>query len=128
MVRRMRAGLQKFLPVVLLALVMQVLAPIAACWAAGQAVADPLQAAAICHSASEQGGSNDQTGTPTAHTGACALCCLAQANASFDPPPHAALSIPFRHAERVVWHDANASAVAAHKGSSAQARGPPQFS
>ncbi len=125
MVRRMRARLQKFLPIVLLALVMQVLAPIAACWAAGQAVADPL-AGVICHS--EPGSPNDQNGSPTAHAGACALCCLAQANASFDSPPRATLSIPFRHAERVVWHDADASSVAAHKGSSAQARGPPDFS
>jgi hypothetical protein len=124
----MRARLQKFLPVVLLALAMQVLAPIAACWAAGQAVADPLSAAVICHSVSEQGGPSDQTDTPTAHAGACALCCLAQANASFDSPPHAALPTLFRHAERVVWHDADASAVASHKGSSAQARGPPSFS
>jgi hypothetical protein len=124
----MRARLQKFLPVVLLALVMQLLAPIAACLAAGQAVADPLQTAVICHSASEQGGPNDPTGAPTAHAGACALCCLAQANASLDSPPHAALSIPFRHAKRVAWHEADAPAVAAHKGSSAQARGPPHFS
>ena len=128
MVRRMRARLQKFLPIVLLALVMQVLAPIAACWAAGQAVADPLSAAVICHSASDQGVPDDPAGAPTAHAGACALCCLAQANASFDSPPHAALSIPFRHAERVVWHDADASVVAAHRGSNTQARGPPQFS
>jgi Protein of unknown function (DUF2946) len=127
MVRRMRARLQKFLPIVLLALAMQVLAPIAACWVAGQAVADPLSAAVICHSASEQGGANDPAGTPTAHAGACALCCLAQANASFDSPPHAALSVPFRHAERVVWNDADASFAAAHKGSNAQARGPPHL-
>jgi hypothetical protein len=127
MVRRMRARLQRFLPVVLLALVMQVLAPIAACWAADQAVADPLQSAVICHSTSEQGGPSDQ-GTPTAHAGACALCCLAQANAWLDSPSQAALSIPFRHAERVVWHDADTSAVAVHKGSNAQARGPPQLS
>ena len=128
MVRRMRAGLQKFLPVVLLALVMQVLAPIAACWAAGQAVADPLAAGLICHSVSEQGSPNDQNGSPTAHAGACALCCLAQANASFDSPPQAVLSIPVRHAERVVWHVADVSVDAARKGSSAQARGPPQLS
>lgn len=128
MVWWMRARLQKFLPIVLLALVMQVLAPIAACWAAGEAVADPLAAGVICHSVSEQGTPNNQNGAPTAHAGACALCCLAQANASFDSPPHAALSIPFRHAERVVWHDADAPSVAAHKGSSAQARGPPNFS
>ena len=124
----MRARLQKFLPIVLLALVMQVLAPIAACLAAGQSVADPLQAAVICHNAGEQGGLSDRPGTPTAHAGACALCCLAQANASFDSPPQASLFVPFRHAQRVVWHAADASAVAAHKGSSAQARGPPQLS
>lgn len=124
----MRAGLQKFLPIVLLALVMQVLAPIAACWAAGQAVADPLSAAVICHSPSEQGGPSDQTGTPTAHAAACALCCLAQANATLGSPPHAALSIPYRHAERVVWHAVDASTVASPRGSSAQARAPPRFS
>ena len=124
----MRARLQKFLPLVLLALAMQVLAPIAACLAAGQAVADPLTAAAICHSASEQGGLDDRTGSPTTHAGACALCCLAQAGASLDTPPHPAASIPDRHAGRVVWHVADASAVVAHKGSSAQARAPPQLS
>ncbi|RQH16269.1 DUF2946 domain-containing protein [Bradyrhizobium sp. RP6] len=129
MVRRMRARLQKFLPIVLLALVMQVLAPIAACWAAGQAMADPFSAAVICHSASEQGGGpNDPTGSPIAHAGACALCCLAQANATLDSQPRVAFAIPFRHAERVVWLAANVSAIAAYKGSSAQARAPPQFS
>lgn len=127
----MRARLQKFLPLVLLALAMQVLAPIAACWSAGQAVAavvDPLSAAVICHSAGEQGGLNDQTGTPTAHGAACALCCLAQAGASLDSPPRVALAIPLRHAERVSWHAAEVILVAAHKGSNAQARAPPHFS
>lgn len=125
MVRRMRVRLQKFLPIVLLALVMQVLAPIAACWAAGRAVADPLGTGAICHSVSDQGTPNDQNGAPTAHAGACALCCLAQANASFDSPSHATLSVPFRHAERVVWHEADTGVVTSHGGSNAQARAPP---
>lgn len=124
----MRARLQKFLPLVLLALAMQVLAPIAACWATGLAIADPLSAGIICHAASERGGLNDQTGAPIAHAGACALCCLAQANASLDSPSPAAFSIPIRHAERVVWHPADALAIAAPRGSSAQARAPPQFS
>ena len=125
MVRRMRARLQKFLPLVLLALVMQVLAPIAACWAAGQAVADPLSAAVICHSASEQGGQNDP-GAPLVQAGACGLCCLAQATASFDSPPQAALPIPYRHAERVVWREADAVIFIFRGGSNAQARAPPQ--
>ncbi|MCK1540609.1 DUF2946 family protein [Bradyrhizobium sp. 179] len=124
----MRARLQKFLPVVLLALAMQVLAPIAACLAAGQAVADPLSAGVICHSGGEQGGLNDQSGSPTAHTGACALCCLAQANASLDSAPQVGLSIPFRHAKRVAWHALDISVVAADRGFGAQARAPPQFS
>jgi hypothetical protein len=124
----MRARLKKFLPLILLALAMQVLAPIAACWATGIAAADPLSASVICHSASEQGGPSDQTGRPTAHAGACGLCCLAQANASLDSPAHAALPIPVRHAERVVWHPADALAIAAPAGSIAQARAPPQFS
>ena len=128
MVRRMRARLRKFLPLVLLALAMQVLAPIAACWATGQAIADPLAAAVICHSASERGGLSDQTGGPTAHAGACALCCLAQASASLDSPTHTTLPILVRHAERVVWHPAQAFAIAAPEGSIAQARAPPQIS
>ncbi|MEZ2142132.1 DUF2946 domain-containing protein [Bradyrhizobium sp. DN5] len=124
----MRARLQKFLPLVLLALAMQVLAPIAACLAAGQAVADPLSAGVICHSGGEQGGLNDQTGDPTAHAGSCALCCLGQAGASLDSPPQVALAAPVRFAERVVWCGADASTVSVHRGSSAQARAPPRFS
>ena len=123
----MRSRLQKFLPVVLLALAMQVLAPIAACWAAGRAVADPLAVGAICHSISEPDAPSDQGGSPAAHAGACALCCLAQANASFDSPSHATLIVPLRHAERVGWHDPDGVITALHPGSSAQARAPPQL-
>ncbi|WP_368509114.1 DUF2946 family protein [Bradyrhizobium lupini] len=80
---------------------MQVLAPIAACLAAGQAVADPLSAAVICHSAGEQGGLNDPAGTPVAHAGTCALCCLAQVGASPDRrrTPHS----PFPCATPSAW-------------------------
>jgi hypothetical protein len=88
----------------------------------------PLSASVICHSAGEQGGLNDQSGKRTAHGGACALCCLAQANAALDSPTQAARAIPIHHPERMVWHVADVSAVAVHKGSSVQARAPPQFS
>jgi hypothetical protein len=75
MVRRMRARLQKFLPLVLLALAMQVLAPIAACWAASSAASDPLQSAVICHTSDAAApGAGDQTGGPAAHAGSCAIC------------------------------------------------------
>jgi hypothetical protein len=123
----MRARLQRFLPIVLIALAMQVLAPIAACWAAGLAVADPLQTAAICHNAGAAvAGLDDQSGAPAAHAGSCSICCLAQASASLDAP-QASLAIPLRHAERVAWRDAAAPVVASRSGSNAKARAPPHL-
>ncbi|WP_035662736.1 DUF2946 family protein [Bradyrhizobium sp. Ec3.3] len=127
MVRQMRARLQKFLPLVLLALAMQVLAPIAACWAAGLAVADPLQNAVICHSTDASGaGAAGQTNVPATHAGSCSICCLAQPNASLDSR-QATFANPFRLAETVVWHEQAAPAVTSHGGSNARARAPPQL-
>ena len=45
----MRRRLKNFLPIVLIALVVQIFAPIGACWAASIAASDPLAAAVICH-------------------------------------------------------------------------------
>ena len=126
MVRRMRARLQKFLPIVLIALAMQVLAPIAACWATGIAVTDPLQNAVICHTDGDLGaGLDDRSGAPPAHAGSCSVCCLTQANPAFGAP-QTAVSTPPRHAERVVWHDAAVSVVSSHGESNARARAPPR--
>ncbi len=123
----MRARLQRFLPIVLIALAMQVLAPIAACWAAGLAAADPLQGAAICHNVGgSDAGLADRSGAPAAHAGSCSLCCLAQASASLDAP-QALFTVPFRFAARVVWRDPAGLAVASHGRSSAQARAPPHL-
>ncbi|MDE2379403.1 MAG: DUF2946 domain-containing protein [Bradyrhizobium sp.] len=123
----MHARLQKFLPIVLLALAMQVLAPIAACWAAGAAAADPLQNAAICHNDASAPAGDDQTGAPVAHAGSCSICCLVQANASLDTP-QTTFAAPFRQADRVVWHDVSTAVVLSHGGSNAQARAPPHIS
>ncbi|MCP3470268.1 DUF2946 domain-containing protein [Bradyrhizobium sp. CCGUVB1N3] len=124
----MRARLQKYLPLVLIALAMQVLAPIAACWAAGVAVTDPLQNAVICHAnGGSSAGIDDRTSAPGSHVGACSLCCLAQANASLDAP-QTVFPTPVRPAECVAWHDAVHRVDVPHGGSNAQARAPPQFS
>ena len=128
MARRMRARLQRFLPIVLLALAMQVLVPIAACWAVGLAVADPLQNAAICHDAGTAGAGQDgRSGVPAAHAGGCSICCLAQASGSLDVP-QAIFATPLRFAAPVVWHAATASVVVSHGRSNAKARAPPQAS
>ena len=60
----MRRQLRRFYPVLLIALTVQILAPVAACWAATIA-ADPLQAAVICHdNAASTAGPTDETGQP----------------------------------------------------------------
>ena len=123
----MRARLQKYLPIVLIALAMQVLAPVAACWAAGAALADPLQNAAICHDAGPAGsGLDDRSGAPAAHAGTCSICALAQASASLDAP-QAIFATPLRFAAPVVWHATTVSVVVSHRGSNAKARAPPHL-
>ena len=55
--------LKNFLPIVLIALAVQIFAPIGACWAASIAASDPLAGAVICHGDGAPGaGQTDQTG------------------------------------------------------------------
>lgn len=124
----MRRRLWKFLPIVLFALAVQVLAPIGACWAASIAVSDPLHAAPICSggaaSANDQTG---QTGEHRAHHGACAMCCAAHAGASLNTP-EARFAAPLRHFERVAWLDATPDRFGSRAGWHPQARAPPTIS
>jgi Protein of unknown function (DUF2946) len=120
----MRRRLQEFLPIVLIALMVQILAPISACWAAAVAASDPLQGIEICHSDAASGGT-DQSGSHRAHDGACAICGATQANASFDTPQAIAIATPYRDVACVVWHDHAVEHSRSDTGSNAQARGPP---
>jgi Protein of unknown function (DUF2946) len=125
----MRRRVRKFLPIVLVALMVQIFAPIGATWAASIAASDPLHAAVICHGDAAQGqtGHSDQSGQPGAHDGACSMCCLAHAGASVDTPQTAAVTTPYRRVERVVWRDATPDLFGSRTGSHAQARAPPQL-
>ena len=130
----MRRRLWKFLPIVLMALAVQVLAPIGACWAASIAASDPLHAAPICSGGAasttdqtDQTGQTGQTGQHRAHDGACAMCCVAHAGASLDAP-EATFATPMRRPERVVWFDAAPDRFRSRTGGHAQARAPPSIS
>jgi hypothetical protein len=120
----MQRRLQKFLPIVLIALMVQILAPIGACWAAAIAASDPLQAE-ICHTDLGQGSSSDQSGQHHAHDGACAICCAAQASAALDAPRIATVAAPLRAVALVVWCDRASDPFRSRIGSNAQARAPP---
>ncbi|MBI5265222.1 MAG: DUF2946 domain-containing protein [Bradyrhizobium sp.] len=122
----MRSQLQKFLPIVLIALAMQILAPVAACWASAIAASDPLQNAVICHDSSVSGQS-EQPGEQAAHAASCSICCLAQANAWLNAP-QPGVTISLRHADRVVWHSVASGLDVSRVGSNAQARAPPRIS
>src|SRR5882724_5962794 len=96
----MRRRLKNFLPIVLIALVVQIFAPIGACWAASIAASDPLAAAVICHGSGASGaGQTDQTGH-RAHDGCCSVCSVLQTGAPVDVPQIAAIEVD-RVAEQV---------------------------
>ena len=119
----MRRRFQKYLPIVLIALMVQIFAPIGACWAAAVAASDPLATAEICHdSGTAAGQTGDQSGE---HGSTCAICCLVSAGASLDTPTLAAVSHPYRATARIIWHEQAADVAAFRAGSNAQARAPP---
>jgi Protein of unknown function (DUF2946) len=122
----MRRQLQKFLPIVLIALAAQILAPIAASWAAAAAAYDPLQAAEICHSLpGDSSGQTDRGTDQHAHDGACLICCAVQASAAADAPQQAVFAAPYRQTTLVVWNYAARDVSPARVGSNSQARAPP---
>jgi hypothetical protein len=121
----MRRRLQKYLPIVLVALLVQILAPIAASWAAAMVASDPLGAAEICHSLPiSDTTQNDQGADHRAH-GACPICCVAQAGSSLDTPKAIVVAMPYRAAALVAWRDQVSALARAQAGSNAQARAPP---
>ena len=123
----MRRRLRKFLPLLLIALAVQIFAPIAACWAAGIAASDPLAAAVICHG---NGASNpdhgDQVGS-RAHDGCCSACTIMQTGAPVDSPETTVVPAELPSA-RVAWRDFEARSTDGRAGNHAQARAPPSFS
>jgi len=121
---------------VLIALVVQILAPITACWAAGIAASDPLGSALgsvlgsafICHdNAAGAPAQSNQGGDRRGHNGACSICCIAQAATAIDTPQQVAVTAPYRQPALVVWRDQAPDLPGARAGFSAQARAPPQL-
>jgi Protein of unknown function (DUF2946) len=119
--------LKNFLPIVLVALAVQIFAPIGACWAASIAASDPLAGALICHGSVAHGaGQTDQAGH-RAHDGCCSVCSVLQSGAPVDVPEIATIDIE-RVAEQVAWLDFAFQIMNARAGSHAQARAPPAIS
>jgi hypothetical protein len=119
----MRRRLRKFLPIVLIAVLVQIFAPISATWAASIAASDPLHAAAICHGDAASV-PNDQSGQPQAAHDCCSICNVVYTGGPVGAP-QAAVATPYRHAAHVTWLDAAPDLFSSRAGSHAQARAPP---
>ena len=121
----MRRRLGKFLPIVLIAVLVQIFAPIGATWAASIAASDPLHAAVICHgNAASTANQTGQSGQHRAHDGCCSICSVVHTGAPIDTP-QAAFATPTRQAERLIWLDTAPDLFSSRAGSHAQARAPP---
>ena len=121
----MRQQLQTLLPIVLIALVVQMLAPVGASWAMAAAASDPLRAIEICHSAPAGMPSQQDDSTGQRVHDACVLCCLAQTGSPLDVPKPVLVDAPWRQANVVLWHRPPTVMSAARAGSNRQARAPP---
>lgn len=116
----MRARLQEYLPLFLFALMVQIIAPIGASWAAAIVASDPLSVAEICRS-----NHSDQGGQRNEHYSGCSLCCFASASSVADTPALAVFAVPYRQLAGVAWQDQTLDLSLIRVGSHARAREPP---
>jgi len=123
----MRRRLKNFLPIVLIALAVQVFAPIASCWVASIAASDPLSVAVICHG---NGGSSqdDPSGAQSPQSGCCSLCGTLHTGTPVDPQRNVAVLAFERQVTSVVWLELALDPATSRSGSPEQARAPPSLS
>lgn len=124
----MRRRLEIFVPIVLFAVLVQLIAPIGAFRAVAKTVSDPLAMAPTCSGMTTAEGQTMPAHTPDAHADCCAFCAAGHGGvAAFDTPTpvHANLQ---RQYQRVVWLEATDVVPAVRVGSNTQARAPPIFS
>ena len=121
--------LKGYFPIFVIALMVQLLAPIGASWAFASAVSDPLAAAEICHQSDPSSNGSDQGGQHRSHDASCVLCC--GFNASGTPastPEPAGLVAPYRSTSSIIWRDDAPRLAESRTGSNAKARAPPSIS
>jgi hypothetical protein len=122
----MRRRLEAFIPIVLLAVLVQWIAPIAAFRVVAYAVTDPLYMASICAGmTSSSDRQADPAQTQHRHGDCCAFCAGGHGGAiAGDPPPLVFVTLQ-RQYQRISWLEAAVSMPAIRVGSNAQARAPP---
>jgi hypothetical protein len=122
----MRRRLEVFIPIVMLAILVQLMAPIAAFRVVAYATTDPLYMASICSgmtSASDT--QTDPAKTQHQHGDCCAFCVGSHGGAvAVDPPAPTFVNLQ-RQYQQISWLEATEAIPVFRIGSNTQARAPP---
>jgi hypothetical protein len=125
----MRRRLEAFIPIVLLAVLVQWMAPIAAFRVVAYATTDPLYMASICSGMTSASDSQtDPANTPRHHGDCCAFCAGGHGGSVAVDPPPLVFVILQRQYQRISWLEAADPVLTVRFGSNTQARAPPSFS
>ncbi len=121
--------LELFIPIVVLAVLVQLIAPIAAFRVVAYATSDPLYLASICtEMASSPASQTAPAKTQHDHGECCAFCGAGHAvSVALASPPLIFVTLQ-RQYQQVSWLEAAEPMPTVRVGSNAQARAPPSFS
>jgi hypothetical protein len=121
----MRKRLGRLVPIVMIAVLVQLFAPIAMMQAAAAAASDPLAGIVIC--TGEHQGVAPDTAPAATHTNCCPLCVLAHVAPTLDHPvaPYVAIQ---RIYQRVAWLENQTPFRHSGIDDRPHARGPPAYS
>lgn len=124
----MRRRLEVFIPIVLLSILVQLMAPIGAFRAVAYAATDPLHMGSICYGMMSTPDAAQTAPADTQHDGGdcCAFCAAGHGGTTAVEPPPLVFVVLQRQYHRVSWLEAASPMPTARVGSNAQARAPPQ--
>jgi hypothetical protein len=123
----MRQRLEVFVPIVLLAVLVQLIAPITAFRVVAYATSDPLYMASICTGMASSDAKSAPDKTQHSHGDCCAFCGAGQSGAVHIDPPPLNFVILQRQYQRISWLEAADPMPVVRVGSNAQARAPPRL-
>jgi Protein of unknown function (DUF2946) len=122
----MRRRLEVFIPIVLLSILVQLIAPIAAFRVVAYAATDPLYMASICSGMASSADAHTAPAKTQHDRGECCVFCAAGQGGSIaiEPPSLIFVSLQ-RQYQLISWLEAADPIPAVRVGSNAQARAPP---
>jgi Protein of unknown function (DUF2946) len=126
----MRRRLELFIPIVVLAVLVQLIAPIAAFRVVAYATSDPLYLASICTETASSSASQPTAPAKNqhAHGECCAFCGAGHgATLALASPPLIFVTLQ-RQYQQISWLEAADPMPTVRVGSNTQARAPPSFS